>query len=126
MFCGNDKVTLPVPAEAVTWLEVPVMEVTPLLLIVVPLIPIPVPAVKVIAPVPPWNEVTPALVKVIEPPSETEPPPLNPEPAVTVTEELVRSALATEPLTIEVELTDAVVINPFTSTANRSVSAAAF
>ena len=35
-----------------------------------------------------------------EPPSETAPPFPSPVPAVTVTEELARSAFATEPLTI--------------------------
>ena len=59
---GSDRVTEPVDADAVIWLAVPVMEVTPLLVIVTapvaPETPIPVPATA---------DVTPALVIVIEP-----------------------------------------------------------
>jgi len=40
-----------------------------------------------LTPVPATAEVTPALVKVTDPPNDTEPPPLIPVPAVTVTDE---------------------------------------
>ncbi len=39
-----------------------------------------------LTPVPATAEVTPALVNVTDPPNDTEPPPLIPVPAVTVTE----------------------------------------
>lgn len=52
MDCGSDRVIAPVPAETLTWLEVPVSEVTPLLVIVIVpeplLIPIAVPAVRLV------------------------------------------------------------------------------
>jgi hypothetical protein len=50
MFCGRESVIAPVAPEAITWFAVPVIEVTPVLLIVIdpaPLvIPIAVPAVR--------------------------------------------------------------------------------
>ena len=55
---------------------------------------------------------TPALVKVTDPPRDTAPPPDIPVPAVTVTLELAKSVLVTDPSTIEAELTEAVVIRP--------------
>src|SRR5690606_14240573 len=52
--CGSDSVTPPVEADTLTWFDVPV------------------------------SDVTPALSRVISPPSDTEPPPDIPVPAVTV------------------------------------------
>jgi hypothetical protein len=54
----------------------------------------------VTAPVEPLNEVTPTLFRVTEDPKATEPPPANPTPAVTVTEELAREPLVTPPALI--------------------------
>ena len=52
-------------------------------------------------PVPPAAaEVTPAFVRVTEPPSDTAPPPLRPVPADTVTELFVNLLLAIEPANI--------------------------
>ena len=72
-------VTAPVAPDT----EIPVpatFDVTPVFVIVTPPVDtsleIPVPAVI---------EVTPAFDSVTEPPNETDPPPLKPEPAVTVT-----------------------------------------
>lgn len=121
MFCGKERVTAPVEAEAVTWLVVPVREVTPVLVIVTAPV-----AAETEIPVPLAREVTPALLNVMVPPSATVPPPDRPVPAVTVTEELTKSALATLASTIEAELTEAVVIRPEVSTANRLVLAALF
>lgn len=58
----------PVEAEAITWLAVPVIEVTPL-------------------------DEPPVAVKVIDPPKDTSPPPERPEPALIVIEELLRAEL---------------------------------
>ena len=61
---GKEKVTAPVEALTLTWLVVPMAEVTP------------------------------AFVKVTDPPRDTAPPPDIPVPAVTVTAELAKLALA--------------------------------
>ena len=48
------------------------------------------------------NQPVSAVSRVTVPPSETEPPPSSPLPAVTVIEELARSLLEIDPLTIMV------------------------
>jgi len=100
---GKDRVTAPVEAEAVIWLVVPVIEETP------------VEEVRQVA-----------QARVNELPKDTAPPPVKGPVVFTVTDELVKSMLATDPSTMEAELTEAVVINPFTSTAKRLVLAALF
>ena len=48
----------------------------------------------------PIAEVTPALVKVTDPPRDTAPPPDIPVPAVTVTEELINFEFEIDPASI--------------------------
>lgn len=90
IFCGRERVILPVDADTVAWVDLsdntpefamlvpeidipdpavrvtepvdPPKLVTPELVIVVPLIDIPLPALKVTSPVVPWNEVTNPLL----------------------------------------------------------------
>lgn len=84
-------VTAPVAPE----IEMPVpatIEVTPVLVIV--LAPV---AGDTEMPAPATLEVTPVLVSVIEFPNTTEPPPLNPLPAVTVTESLAKAVTGIPP-----------------------------
>ena len=66
--CGNESVTPPVLPDAITWFVVPVILVTPL------------------------------LVKVSDPPSETVPPPVIPVPFAIVILELDNSPLVTFPV----------------------------
>ena len=67
-----------------------------------------------------------AQVRVNEPPRETAPPPPKGDEVLTVIDELAKSTLATDPSTMEVELTEAVVMRPEEFTANKSVLAALF
>lgn len=119
--------TAPVWAElevplAKTWLAVPVIEVTAL----EPIVPLVIQVEQAIVIVPPEIEVAIGddPVKVLVPPKEVAED--EPESAAKVIDELAKSVLATDPSTIEAELTEAVVIRPFTSTAKRSVLAALF
>ena len=106
-------VTVTPPVPVLTLIPVPaVIEVTPVFVIVTaPVAPdteIPVPAIFEVTPVfvivtapvaltfelkPVFdvNEVTPALLSVTDEPNETDPPPLKPVPAVTVTALLAKT-----------------------------------
>ena len=93
--CGSDRVTPPVPAEATTWLVVPVIDVTPELAIVIdpdPVIEIPDPAVAAViplfvivtAPVPPDRLIPDPATALVTPVFVIVTPPVAPDTEIPV------------------------------------------
>jgi len=150
IFCGRDRPIVPAPLVTVIWLEVPVILATvypvPLPMSKVPLaglvVPIPVPPLdRGSRPVQPrvntLLDILPVTLESldtdrgtleptpieVEPPRDTEPPPVRPVPAVMVREELASSVLPISPLGRDTvpEETVRPVLNVPTPTTSRAV-----